>query len=175
MTTTYEARALRFAHRLATLFYGCVTLDDFQYAVDYYNTYHILKLRTAHGVSRFAVIRADYVIKFDMMPEGAWSDGQAGNNESEARVYARAEAEGMAHLLAKVTQGEYNGIKFSIMPRVDHVGDESRSWDNYCTDEERKWLWYNVNDLHSSNVGYRNGKVCVIDYAWDAGEDEVWR
>ena len=175
MKSTYEARALKFARILAVLFDGCVDLDDFRYMAECYNETHSRKLRYDHGVSRFAVIRADYVIKFDVKPEGVWSSGRAGNNDSEAKVYARAEKEGMAHLLAKVTRGEYMGRSFSIMPRIDHVDDEERYWRNYCTTEEARWLDKNVDDLHDGNLGYRHGKVCVIDYAWDCGKDEVWR
>jgi hypothetical protein len=150
----------------------CESLDDFIHAVDMYNMHHSRKLNYSHGVSRFAVIRADYVIKFDMTPAYGFEDGRAGNCDSEKAVYARAVEAGMAHLLAKTTLTWMNGRTVAIMPRIDHVSDEDRYWADYCTYLEYRWLRDNIYDLHSGNVGYRNGKVCVIDYAWDAINDD---
>ena len=93
MKSTYEARAIKFARLLAVLFAGCTDLSDFEYAVEWYNASHTRKLTTSHGVSRFAVIRSDYVIKFDMTPYGDFEDGRAGNCKSEEAVYARAVAD----------------------------------------------------------------------------------
>ncbi len=171
MKNDYEVRAMKFAAILCRLFEGCSNLSDFEFAVEWYNANHTRQLKTAHGVSRFAIIRADYVIKFDMKPEGGFEDGRAGNCTSEEEVYARACADGFEYLLAKTTVCEMNGFTFSIMPRVDHVNDWERDWWDYCTSAEQAWLNDNVNDLHEGNVGYRHGKVCVIDYAWDA---ETW-
>ena len=168
MKSTYEARAIKFARLLAMLFAGCVDLSDFEYAVECYNDTHSRKLRTAHGVSRFTVIRSDYVIKFDMKPTGSFSNGRAGNCHSEEAVYARAVADGMEHLLAKTTVMQIKDHTIAIMPKVNGVGDYDRCWWDHCTQEEYRWLEENVNDLHDGNLGYRRGKVCVIDYAWDA-------
>lgn len=168
-TTTYEARALKFARLLVALFAGCVSLADFEDAISAYNACHSRQLHYGHGVSRIAIIRADYVVKFDFMPEGKWACGQAGNLESEQRVYRRAVADGMDHLLAKITVCEIDGRKFAIMPRIGGVDDSERCWWEHCTADEYNWLSDNVNDLHDGNVGYRRGKVCVIDYAWDEG------
>jgi hypothetical protein len=170
-TTTYEARAMKFARTLTALFSGCSTLDDFEFAIQWYNAHHSRKIRYAHGVSRIAIIRADYVIKFDMIPEGGFEDGRAGNCNSEEEVYSRACADGFEYLLAKTTVVTTEEHTFSIMPRVEHVNDLTRDWWDHCTEEEQDWLTENVNDLHCGNVGYRRGKVCVIDYAWDAESD----
>lgn len=173
MKSSYEVRAAKFAAVLACLFAGCSTVDDFEFAVECYNDTHTRKLTTAHGVSRFVVIRSDYVIKFDMVPQGRWSDGSAGCIASEERVYARAVADNMAHLLAKLTVGEAYGRKYAIMFRICGVDDGWRWWADHCTREEAYWLEDNVGDLHEGNVGYRHGKVCVIDYAWDEVEDRT--
>lgn len=169
MKSTYEARAIKFARLLAVLFAGCSTLSDFEYAVDWYNDHHSRKLTTAHGVSRFAIIRSDYVIKFDMIPTGAFKDGRAGNCRSEEAVYARAVADGMEHLLAKTTVLELEEHTVAVMPRINGINDDDRWWGDHCTREEYWWLDENVGDLHEGNVGYRHGKVCVVDYAWDEG------
>jgi len=168
MKSTYEARALKFARLLAILFAGCEYLSDFEYAIECYNRTHSRKLHYAHGVSRIAIIRSDYVIKFDFIPTGSFSKGQAGNIDSELRVYSKAVADGMAHLLAKTTVGEYDGLKYAIMPRVNGINKEEWCWWEHCSEDEYDWLSENVNDLHEGNLGYRHGKVCVIDYAWDA-------
>ena len=170
MKSDYESRARKFAHILITLFAGCVDLNDFVFAIQEYNATHSRPLVYAHGVSRIAIIRSDYVIKFNIRPSGFWKDGRAGSISSEARVYEQAVADGMEHLLAKVTVDKENDRIFAIMPRIRNIGNESRNWYNYCTYEESEWLESHINDLHENNVGYRNGKVCVIDYAWEAWE-----
>ena len=42
------------------------------------------------------------------------------------------------------------------------------------TYEERQWcLDHEITDLHSGNYGFRNGHICIIDYAcygYDDGE-----
>lgn len=168
MKSTYETRAIKFAHLLAILFEGCKSLEDFEYAIKYYNRTHSRKLTYAHGVSRIAIIRSDYVIKFDFIPLGSFRHGEAGNIESELRVYNKAVAAGMEHLLAKTTVGEYAGMKYAVMPRINGINKEEWCWWEHCSEEEYDWLCDNVHDLHDGNLGYRKGKVCVIDYAWDA-------
>ena len=105
MKVDYEVRALKFAKVLVALFANCATYYDFVAAVELYNKTHTRKLCYASGVSRFAVMRADYVIKFDMAPEAGWEDGRAGNNDTELQVYETAVADGMEYLLAKTTPG----------------------------------------------------------------------
>ena len=166
MKTTYEERGLKFAEILVRMFKDCVYLNDYEKVLYEYNRSHSRKLVWKHGVSRIAIIRADYVIKFDFHPTGRWEYGQAGDCETEAEAYAEAVEAGMEHLLAKPTVREKYGHVFSVMPKINGIGDENRYWWRYCTKEEEIWLEENIEDLHDNNVGYRNGKVCVIDYAW---------
>lgn len=167
MKSDYESRARKFAHILITLFAGCVDLDDFKFAIKEYNATHSRPLVYAHGVSRIVIMRSDYVIKFDFQPSGCWQNGRAGSISSEARVYEQAVADGMEHLLAKITVGTEDNRVFAIMPRIRNIGNIHREWSDYCTCEEFEWLNDHINDLHYKNVGYRNDKVCVIDYAWE--------
>ena len=167
MKSDYVTRATKFAHVLANLFEGCSDLSDFQSAVLAYNKCHARPLVYAHGVSRFVIVRSDYVIKFNMVPTGPWKDGRAGTNDTELAVYRKAEREGYAHLLAKTTVKNINGWQIAIMPKIDKIDCGSRYWRDYCTCDEEDWLEDNIRDLHEANVGYRNGKVCVIDYAWE--------
>lgn len=168
MAKDYENRAYRFAKILVSLFQDCYSIEDFEEAVNNYNATHTRALNYSHGVSRFAVIRADYVIKFNMVPERCFRDGRAGNNTTEEEVYAMAVADGMEYLLAKTTVVNIEGRDIAIMPKINRVNDESRYWQDFCTEEECEWLENHINDLHDGNVGYKNKKVCVIDYAWDA-------
>lgn len=166
MRTTYEERGLKFATTLAKMFQNCVYLNDFVSVIEHYNASHSRKLVFKNGVSRIAIIRADYVIKFDYEPTGWFSDGIAGNCMTELEAYEYAIEDGMEHLLAKPTVREMFGHTFSVMPRINHVGDESRRWYRTVSLEEEIWLEEHIYDMHDNNVGYRHGKVCVIDYAW---------
>ena len=166
MKTTYEERGLKFATTLAKMFQNCVYLSDFVSVIEDYNASHSRKLIFKNGVSRIAIIRADYVIKFDYRPTGYFSDGKAGDCETELEAYECAVEAGMEYLLAKPTVKEMFGHTFSVMPRINHVGDTSRNWWDKLSLKEEDWLDLHINDLHDKNVGYRHGKVCVIDYAW---------
>ena len=172
MKNPYEVRAMKFAAILVRLFFGCATLADFEEAIAEYNSTHSRPLNYAHGVSRIAIMRADYVIKFDLAVSDEWDDGyggcRAGDNSTEEEVYARAVDAGYDYLLAKTTIAVIGGRAVSIMPRINGVGDEWRYWGDYVTDEEYDWLTENICDLHEYNVGYRKGKPVVIDYGWDA-------
>lgn len=168
MRNDYLTRARKFSATLVNLFEGCVTLEDFENAIDVYNHYHARPLSYDHGVSRITIIRSDYVIKFDYQNTNSWwGNGRAGSCESEEQVYRRAVEEGMSHLLAETTVYHENDLTFSIMPRIKGIGLFSKDWTKTCTLEEEDWLWSNIRDLHEYNIGYRHGKVCVIDYAWE--------
>lgn len=166
MKTSYEERGMKFAKVLAKMFEDCETLLDFKDAIYRYNLSHKRKLHFAYGVSRIAIIRSDYVIKFDVVPVGWFVDGHAGNCETEKEFYDFAVKEGMEYLLAKPSLGEFFGHTFSVMPFVRGVDDEKKEWCNTVNDYEYDWLKEYLNDLHRGNVGYRRGKVCIIDYAW---------
>lgn len=171
--TPYEVRAYRFAQTLCRLFEECSTLEDFEWAIRQYNRAHSIPLHYDYGVSRIAIIRSDYVIKFNIAPTGDWDDGEggcrAGNNSSEEEVYNRAVRDGFAHLLAKTTVVRIMGRDIAIMPRIYHVGDTSRCYYQYMTKEERDWVADNIYDVHCWNVGYYNNKPVIIDYGWDGG------
>lgn len=172
MKNDYERRAIKFAHVLARLFADCLTLDDFVDAIKHYNAHHSVPLRYNYGVSRIAILRADYVIKFDYAPDSVWDVGDgtnlAGNNSTEEEIYERAVRDGYAYLLAKTTVVLLDGRYVSIMPRVNNVNDENRYWVYRVKEDEYNWLMENVNDIHEGNVGYYRGKPVVIDYGWDA-------
>ena len=163
--TSYEERGEKFARYLMrTVFKGCRTLKQYRDAVDNYNITHVNKLIYKNGVSRFVIIRADYVIKIEYGKGKDW----AGGNLSEREVYDQAVKDGMEHLLAKPTLVKIGRRTLSVMPRVEHVGDMKKNWQNHCTPAERRWLFCNTSDLHKKNVGYRKNKVYIVDYAFPA-------
>lgn len=178
MKTSYEVRAAKFARTLAKLFEYDDTLEDFISSISLYNKTHSRPIQYSHGVSRIAIMRADYVIKFAFTPSSTWDDGtgsnMAGDNWTEAQVYARAVADGFDYLLAKTTLIEIDGRVIAIMPRIDGVNDRNRCWSSYVTLREYKWLHNNICDLHEGNLGYRKGKPCIIDYAWDPMNEEEY-
>lgn len=161
MKTTYEERGIKFGKFLAKLFENCEDYYDFADAMSNYNKAHKNKLHWASGFTRIAIIRSDYVIKFTYR-QGV----RAGDCISERRVYEMAEKAGMEHLFAKTTLVEECGRTFAVMPRVNGVDDEDRCWWEHCTDEEYDWIHDHVFDLGARNLGYRRGKVCIIDYAY---------
>lgn len=161
MKTTYEERGIKFGKFLAKMFENCENYGDFARAMDRYNKTHKNKLHWAHGYTRIAIIRSDYVIKFTYR-----KNTFAGDCISEQRVYEMAKKAGMEHLFAKTTLIEEYGHVFAIMPRINGVDDSKRFWWEHCTDEEHDWINKHVTDLGERNLGYRRGKVCIIDYAY---------
>ena len=159
---TYEERGAKFAEVLAKRFEGCVTFDDFRREIQRYNTTHVRKLNWDHGVSRIAILRADYVIKFDFAPTGWFSDGHAGNCSSEEAVYARAVADGMEHLLAKTTVLTFHGLTCSIMPRIKGVGTRY-GWERTVTPKEEAWLSDNLKD-NIARVGIKQATGLSINH-----------
>lgn len=160
MKTSYEVRAMRFAKILAKLFENCVSLADYEKMISIYNQNHSIPLNYSYGISRIAIIRSDYVIKFDYGYEKFYGDCT-----SEQRVYEQAVEDGMEYLLAKSTAFSLFGHNGSIMPRIKGVDNRHKHWEEHCTADEYLWLYEHIFDLHSGNVGYKNRKVCVIDYA----------
>lgn len=173
MKNNYEARALKFAETvLAPLFQDCYTLTDYLVQIDCYNWNHKKPLRYDHGVTRITILRNDYVIKFDIIPIGRFSDGSAGDCESEVEIYNRAVEDGFSHLLAKPSLHYWGSKPFLIQPLVKGVGRTDYWW-RYCSEEEEYWLDHNVYDLHSHNYGFRKGKLCIFDYAWGSRQQSA--
>lgn len=130
------------------------------------------KVKFSHGCVRIAMITSDYVVKYDFDADEA---ACLGGGEDEVSFYEIAKAEGYAYLFAQVTRFVYEGHYFYIMPRIKGIS-ERNYWhaDHWMTPEEREWCdKHNLSDLHCNNYGFRNGKVCIIDYAYQWGKGEV--
>lgn len=167
MKTSYEERAMKFIPTLIRLFAECRNKYDFYDAVHNYNKAHPTRmLRISSGVSRFVIIRSDYVIKFEIAPCGQLNDEGVGTCIDELEVYRKACIEGFDHLLAKTTVHTVDGRTFSIMPRIGGVGNADKDFRRYLTRKEYQWVNRNIGDLHINNVGYKNHRPIIIDYAW---------
>ena len=136
-----------------------------QYNADY--TRHVL---VANGSARVALITSDYVIKWDYDDDSA---EEIGGCRNEVYLYDLALKDGFAYLFAEITPFSFNGHDFYIMPRIRYINDNNgRGW-NYMTDKERVWCEaHYLVDLHCNNFGFRNGKICIVDYAYQSDETE---
>ena len=161
MKTDYQVRAEKFAHVLVKLFANCKYLEDFEYAVRQYNNTHRYQLKIAHGISRIAIIRSDYVIKFHRRAD---FEGWAGDNTSERKMYEKAVDDGYDYLLAEINLVNVDDVQVAIMPRIYGI-DSTYHYENYLTWDEQEWVEQNIGDIHSKNFGIRNNTVCFVDYA----------
>ena len=129
-----------------------------------FNHDHSRKVLFRHGIARVALITSDYVVKYDYDPDEV---ACVGGGEAEVRLYAQAERDGFAYLFAKVTRYEYCGRRFYIMPLIRGISENNWHYaDHFMTDTERAWCDdHHLSDLHCNNYGFRNGKVCIVDYA----------
>ena len=164
MRNSYEVRAQRFVKMLAPYLNGCVNCFDYEDALEMFLFDHpYRRIHFDHGMTRVAFITADYVVKIDYDAEQVETFG---GGEKEIAFYAMAEAEGMAHLFAKISRYDYRGRTFYIMPRVTGIDDErwESAWD-FMTQEECEWCEdHHLYDLHCKNYGIMNGHVKIFDY-----------
>lgn len=117
------------------------------------------KVIYAHGMTRYALITSDYVVKVD------YAQTRWGNSEDEMKLYKEAVADGFDYLFAKISRYEYSGKTFYIMPRIRGIGKKDYDADEYLTEEERDWVCEHVCDLHNQNYGWKDGHVVIFDYA----------
>lgn len=174
MQNNYEVRAQKFIQQIFPFIEDI--MEDFyeiEDAVDTFNeTYH-RKVSMRYGDARVALITSDYVVKFTYDYE---AEEEIGGGENEIALYEQAVKDGFEYLFAKVSRYEYMGKYFYIMPKIDHIGERKNLWnhaDDFMTPEEQNWCEdHFLIDLHSSNFGFRGGKVCIVDYAYIADHDE---
>lgn len=172
MRNSYEVRAQKFIQQVASYIANCTDYCDLEEAMlNFMIDNPRRKVAVSHGMARMVLITSDYVVKMDYNQD--WVDS-VGGGEEEIEFYSLAEREGMAYLFAKVSRYEYNGKKYYIMPRVR--GINSNGWCNaycYMTREEEAWCKsHGLCDLHALNYGFKNGKVCIFDYACSENTNE---
>lgn len=161
MKSDYITRAKKFVEILDAIInlYG---IDDIEYGIMEYNYFHHRRIIFSHGLTRYAFITSDYVIKIDYDPEQIQTFGGC---EDEVATYAQAEKDGMGYLFAKILRYEFNGAKYYIMPRIKGIEKFPYDADYYMNNDEISYIVEKgICDLHNGNYGWRNGRVCLIDY-----------
>ena len=143
--------------------------DDFknkyliQLYIQAYNYTHRRNVIFSHGLTRYAFITSDYVIKIDY---DEYEVENFGGCEQEYELYQNAVADGMDYLFAEITPFMYNDKVYYIMPRIKGIGRTENDAMRYMNRKERQWCRsYDLMDLHYLNYGWRNKHICIIDYA----------
>lgn len=167
--TDYEVRAKAFIKEFAPYLKGIRVTRSNSYriydAVRRFNVDKKRNVKVASGASRIALITSDYVVKLDFGT--TW----AGNSKTEMLGYQQAQKDGYEYLLAKISLYKCCNRNFFIMPRA-RVAEtltwrgQKRLWDKLTADE-RSYIRDNFEDLHENNWGSLNGKLILIDYAWN--------
>lgn len=165
----YEIRAKEFVKEFAPYLKGIRVTKPNSYkvhdAVHRFNTDKKRNVKVASGASRIVFITSDYVVKLDFGT--TW----AGNSKSEMLGYQQAQKDGYEYLLAKISLYKCRNRSFFIMPRA-RVAEtltfkgQRRLWLK-LTEDERKYIRDNFEDLHDNNWGSLNGRPVLIDYAWN--------
>ena len=161
---SYEERAKDFIHKVFPFIKDVERPWDTRNNIAYFNMNFHRNVKVAAGISRIALITSDYVVKFDYDEDNV---EYVGGCEAEVNLYKLAEEEGFAYMFAKITRYEYCGKAFYIMPRIRYIN--SHRWyyaQHFMSPTERKWCdSHHITDLHANNYGFRDGHVCLIDYA----------
>ena len=167
--TDYEVRAKEFIKEFAPYLKGIRVNKSNSYkvreAVRQFNVDKKRNVKVASGASRIVLITSDYVVKLDFGT--TW----AGNSATEMYGYEQAKKDGYEYLLAKISLYKCRNRKFYIMPRA-RVAEtltfegQKRLWFKF-TEDERKYIRDNFEDLHDHNWGSLHGRPVLIDYAWN--------
>ena len=166
MKSDYRVRAMNFLRSIFPYIDGYMwDVSEVEYQVEKYNYDKSRHVSVCCGSARIALVTSDYVIKWDYDTDCV---EDIGGCDDEYRAYQEAKRAGYEYLLAEVTPIEYRGFSFVIMPRIDKVGMDYNGGEirYYLTEQEYKWVTEFDKDIHSYNWGIRNGKACLIDYAF---------
>lgn len=175
MKNSYEVRAQKFIQKIFPIIKDIMREPyEVEDVIKTFNNLHHRKIRVCYGDARIALLTSDYVVKFDYDYENV---EEIGGCENEIELYAQAVEDGFDYLFAKIERYDYNGQSFYIMPRIDHIGEYRNLFhyaDYYMTNKERCWCEdHNLTDLHCNNYGFRNGRICIVDYAY-INSDSDW-
>jgi hypothetical protein len=165
----YIERAKDFIELLFPLIDDCEEIWDYRNAVAMFNRVYSRKVQCKNGIARVAFITSDYVVKCDYDEDNV---EDVGGCENEIKIYHIAEQEGFAYMFAEITPYSTHGRTFYIMPRIEHIGRYEYTYaDELMTITEKRFCKkHNITDLHSHNYGFRNGHICIFDYACNCRE-----
>lgn len=162
MRSDYITRAKKFVPIIDTILNYNNTPWDIEEDIDMFNQEKKRKVLFFYGLTRYAFITSDYVIKVDYNQEAI---RRFGGCEDEVEIYAQAERDGMEYLFAKITRYEYNGTNYYIMPRIYGIGRKEDDAYDWMTGKELEWIGdHDICDLHNLNYGWRKKHICLIDY-----------
>lgn len=160
MKSNYVIRAQKFVKAIAPYIENCWDVKTVRFGVERYLYDHPnRKINVCHGISRIALITADYVVKIDYQDRGF------GLCEDEIVNYARACEAGFGEYFAEITKFTYNERNFYIMPRIGNIDEDDEDVYYHCPSELAEWLYDNLCDMHSGNYGWKDGHVVIFDYA----------
>lgn len=161
MKNDYEVRAQKFIRQIFPYLEGCRNNhSEREYAVWAFNNDYNRKVMYEHGMTRYALITADYVVKVD------YACTRWGNSEDEMELYEEAVQDGFEYLFAKISRYMYQDRVFYIMPRIHGIGSKCYDADEYMTAFEADWCCdHGLCDLHNHNYGWKDGHVVIFDYA----------
>ena len=160
MKSNYKIRAQKFIKAIAAYIENCYDVKTVRFGVDRFLYDHPnRKVTVSFGISRIAMITADYVVKID------YKDSAFGDCESELEHYAQACEAGFGEYFAEITKFTYNERDFYIMPRIGNIDEDDDDVYYHCPDDFAEWLYDNLCDMHSGNYGWKDGHVVIFDYA----------
>ena len=165
----YETRAKKFIREITPYLKGIAAnkanLYKIRAAVEKFNNEKHRKVIVSSGASRIVLVTSDYVIKLNCGT--TW----AGNCETELLAYNKTKEAGYEYLLAKISYYRFGNRNYYIMPRAT-IAEELlfdytvRLW-KQLSEDELHWLRDNFYDIHDANWGTLNGKLVIIDYAFN--------
>ena len=175
MKSDYRIRAQKFIKQIFQYVDGHM-YDDLDETIERVQRFAAEKHRKVlvnNGVSRIAIITADYVIKWDRhFAQNNYERNYAGDCEKEYRTWRWLldENPGYSYLFAEITRFKFGGENFYIMPRVRGINEGRDVYAYECVDgDEEDFLHEWFYDLHSGNFGIdRKGNVTIFDYAWNS-------
>lgn len=174
MKSDYRIRAQKFIKQIFPYIDGYMydDIDETIRRVQRFAAEKHRKILVNHGLSRIAIITADYVIKWDIhFAQNKSERNLAGDCEKEYLTWRWLldENPGYAYLFAEIIRFRFGGENFYIMPRVRGI-DKDRHGDvyEYVEGDEEDFLNEWFYDLHSGNFGIDlKGNITIFDYAWN--------
>lgn len=163
MKSNYITRAKKFLAQIAPYLERFKNVNE---AVCEFNYDHRRNVIVKRGMTRYALLSSDYVVKWDYNEQHVQ---RFGGCENEFSIYQQAENAGYGYLFAQITPVEGYKKKFYIMPRIDKIAMDAGKdcIDEYLTEDEQEYIYWDlcVGDIHDENWGFLNGDPVLIDYA----------
>ena len=171
MKSNYEVRAKKFIKAIHPYIMNCSEPRQYEYGCENFVADHPNRVVACYrGISRVAIVTADYVIKIDYNVESGF-----GSCETELENYNTVKECGFEKYFAKISRYTYDNRDYYIMPKVNGIDEDDE--DAFCkcddNDELCDFLYDHFYDLHSGNYGWKDGHIVIFDYATQAQSDYI--